>query len=1197
MAGEYLLNYRARKYYTGNGSQKDFLITFPGGNPIETNHVKVFVNGTELTTAWSVVGYGGNNYVRFDTAPNGASAGNVLLKRVTPDTEETRVVDFTGGSLLKAEDLDRSQLNCLYVSQESADLFLDQGGTAVNTTFDQSIAGVKTFTGSVNITNAANLIFKPGTIPLNLIGGKQYVLAASDSSGTVGWEETLLQTLPDNVVLTDGPVEGQDILTNKKFSGQVEFGNAVKITVGAETAKVLTSDGAGNASWAKAVNGVRLGSSTALIKDGIVTITAADIGVLGGVAVDANGVSQVTGPVDFDGSISVGDAGLDNLVINASIKIPTNAGAGKVLTSNNDGYCAWNTPIKYITSVNEDSGASTNGAITITAASLNAVSTNTTQDITGIKSFKESVNLGNNPANQTVTIGALLKYPVNMSAGGTQQEGQVLTSTADGTCVWQVPEPAGVLSLNDGVGHLTISATSLGALTTATLPVCDAQTAGVVKMGSGLYMSSGGVLNVQTGGTFPIATRFDATTPTIGGFTVGDNLTINATTGRLDAMTGSGATQVTSLSGLTGAVTTSQLYNTIGLVGKAVGQVFTGSNAFTKTIKLYPTISTGVSSNGGYGINLNSESGSTDTTTHGCVSVQNEVSTNDVFRGYSSTGGITSRITGQGNAYFAGTVEAVAGFKTTGGMSIGDNLIDGITLNGTLKIPAGASDGYVLRCTGDTDPVTGGLIGKAVWSNFTAAPVQSVNTRTGAVVITADGVGTGIGAVTKDTIQEISGKKTFSAEAVFNNAVTLGNDLQDFITVGGTMKIAQDAFAGKVLTCGATGGTVAWQPPLITSVITKIGTTITETQVGEVIIDAAKIGAATTAQLNTATAAIATAQTTANNAATAAATAQSTADSKLAAVSITTTANPTGGAALDCLTGNGTETSKLKVLGAPPLGGVPTGGDLTGSYPIPTIGAGKVTYAKMQTVAAQRLLGNATSAAANVTEIQLGSGLTWTSGALDTVNKGDAVLSAANLFTNTTGNTFAGTTTCAALTTTGSVILGDAAADTVTVNATPTFKTDVTLDAGKKIVTHGFNMTDSKGDGLVLTCDANGNGTWKASAASTTTGSTSAFVYYTGGGGWSSATFGAVKATGCPHTISVSGYNPPVVTLTGVAGQTWQAVMGGGGVSSNLSWTSLFGVATLSGATPVTTSLTVKGYSALSAGGGYGFTITFHRTA
>ena len=143
MAGEYLLNYRARKYYTGDGSQRDFLITFPGGNPIETSHVKVFVNGTELTTAWSVVGYGGNNYVRFDTAPNGASAGNVLLKRVTPDTEETRVVDFTGGSLLKAEDLDRSQLNCLYVSQESADLFLDQGGTAVNTTFDQSIAGAK----------------------------------------------------------------------------------------------------------------------------------------------------------------------------------------------------------------------------------------------------------------------------------------------------------------------------------------------------------------------------------------------------------------------------------------------------------------------------------------------------------------------------------------------------------------------------------------------------------------------------------------------------------------------------------------------------------------------------------------------------------------------------------------------------------------------------------------------------------------------------------------------------------------------------------------------------------------------------------------------------------------------------------------------------------------------------------------------
>jgi len=1130
MAGEYLLNYKARKYYTGNGSQTDFLITFPGGNPIETSHVKVFVNGSELTSAWSVVGYGGNNYVRFNTAPNGATAGNVLLKRVTPDTEATRVVDFVGGSLLKAEDLDRAQLNCLYVAQESADLFLDQGGQAVNTTFDQSVAGAKTFTGTVNIANSANLTFKPDSIPNHLINGVQYVLAAKDSIGTVGWEETLLQKLPDNVVLTDGPAAGQTILTNKKFSGAVEFGNAVKMTTGAEAAKVLTSDASGNASWAKAVNGIRLGSSSAEITTGIVTITPASIGVLGAI-VNAQGVAEVAGQVAFNNNVVIGAAALNNLTINSSIKIPTNAGSGKILTSNEDGFCAWNAPIKYITSVNGETGALTNGVIAITAASLNAVSTNQTQDITGIKSFNASVNLGNNPTNQTVTIGAPLYYPINMGSGGKPQEGQVLTSTAAGLCVWQVPEPAGVLSLNEGVGHLTISAASLGALTASTLPVCDAQTLGAVKLGSGLYMSSGGVLNVQTGGTFPTATLSTASVPTIGGIMVGDNLTISAS-GVLSAMTGTGATQVTSLGTLYGAISAGALTGSpFNLASKLATQTFTGSNSFTRSVKLYPSANLGVSANGGYGVNLNSDSSSTDTTTHGCVSVQNEVSTNQVFRGYSSTGGVTSYITGTGDAHFGGTVEATKGFETSGGMSIGDNLADGITLTGTIKIPASAAVGYVLKCT---DAISG----KAEWSNFTAAPVQSVNTRTGTVVITADEVGTGIGAVTKDTIQEISAKKTFAAEAVFNNAVTLGNDLQDFITVGGTIKIAQNAVSGRVLTCGASGGTVGWQAPLITSVITKDGTTTTETQTGDVIINCAKIGAASTTQLGTTNTAVAAAQATANNAVTAAGVAQAAAEAKLTAVSILTTTDPNGSTALTCLEGNGTSTSPLRVLGARPLGGI-NGGDLTGFYPSPTIGANKITYNKMQAVAAQRLLGNATASASNVTEISLGSGLTWTSGALDTANKGDAVLSAANSFTNTTGNTFAGTTTCAALTTTGSVILGDAAADTLTVNATPTFMTDVTINTNQKLITPAIKIGTSTNtaDGYVLTSDANGNGSWKVGGGSISQGSvnwsTNVFATYT------TDSVGVITTANIKNANPYSGFTITTASVDKAVSGTW----------------------------------------------------------
>ena len=51
------------------------------------------------------------------------------------------------------------------------------------------------------------------------------------------------------------------------------------------------------------------------------------------------------------------------------------------------------------------------------------------------------------------------------------------------------------------------------------------------------------------------------------------------------------------------------------------------------------------------------------------------------------------------------------------------------------------------------------------------------------------------------------------------------------------------------------------------------------------------------------------------------------------------------------------------------------GGDLTGSYPNPTIGANKVTYAKMQTETTGTVLGNFSGSAASPSEYQLGTGL------------------------------------------------------------------------------------------------------------------------------------------------------------------------------------------------------------------------------
>lgn len=1155
----YELPYQSRTWYRGDGVSRDFLVQFAGGAPLDRSHVQVYIDDAILTQGWSFVIINGQDYIRFGTPPDLRTAGqapNIKIVRVTPGTATNRAIDFESGSLLRSEDLDKAVLNALYVSQESSDLFLDQGGAAVNVNQAQDVGGIKTFTSGVVIDGNANLKFEPGT-PINKVAnGEQYVLAASDLLGNVEWQKTSVsaENLPSSVVQSDFPMDNpQVIVAPKKFEGVTDILNGKLKISGAALPrdKVLMSDTQGNMTLKDVVRGLRLGTTAAPIVTGEVAITPDGIGALP--ANNAGGNQTVSASVNFTGNIGLGDnASADRLTINSTLLIVSaTAAAGKILTCTGaDGGAAWLPPPQTgITSVNGQTGSTTGGAVTLTAADVGAVTVDTNQQINGPKTFTNDVNLGVDGFDK-ITIAGELYIPT------TGTFGQVLTRTEAGKAIWQTPEPAGVSSVNGGSGAVTITADSLGAYTSQTIPTATTGQKGIMQVGSGLTVSNG-VVSVSQNATLPVASA-----TVLGGIKVGDNLSINQD-GVLSAGI-SATTGVTSFNTRTGAVSPASGDYTAAQVTNAVttntAQDISGSKKFTAS-QTVSSSTPAVGTNGSSGVVLN---------TTGLIQAQRTSNDDRVFQGHAPGGGVTSYIESDGTAYFGGLVTAQTGFYSTGGMTIGDNTADGINITGTLKITGNGTPaaGKILTCTNTN--------GNVEWQTPANAPVTDVNNLTGNVKISLDGEANpsgNLGGVSKATNQTITGQKTFTTAQTFQANVTLGDNVADVITINGTQKIPTDAAVDKILTCTNADGTTQWRPPRVNSVK---GVNETSGQIGDVVITAANVGAATTAELATVSTAADNAQTTATNAANAASAAQTTADSKLSAVS--TDATTSGGQTYACLQGDGTASNKLRVVGALPLG--PAGGDLTSTYPNPTIAAKAVGFSKVQDVPAASILVGPTTgtSAGTITTVGIGGGLGFATASgvttLANTDRPDIKAASANTFTST--NTFRGNVSVSAtsgtqpnltvggnLTVDGNTTIGSANTDTLTVEAGTTIKGSLTIPANAAA-------------GRYLSCDASGAATWSAPPTSSFTPSItdigSTHVVKTFKSGSQSSTTTGAAVLNQPGSV-FSGVNGAGNNIKSSVG-TWQ------GLWHSIASDGLSGKSNLEYVTVTTTGTVVTGTSA-----------------
>jgi len=436
---------------------------------------------------------------------------------------------------------------------------------------------------------------------------------------------------------------------------------------------------------------------------------------------------------------------------------------------------------------------------------------------------------------------------------------------------------------------------------------------------------------------------------------------------------------------------------------------------------------------------------------------------------------------------------------------------------GSIAIITGDGTNYVLAQT----PAT-------VLSNWkqlmsTPSPVLSVNTKTGTVTLLKADIGLANVDNTTDLLKPLS-TATISALAAkedtgnkSNDGTLAGASGTKYTTeyavktyVDAKIPAYSTANANNVLTVNSGGTATTW------ATAATGGGTVTNVAVINNSGITASVGSSTTSPLIT------------------------LGLGAITPISISTSGNitTTGNISTGNLTATGT-------LSAPNISGttsgintgdqtISLGGDLTGSGTgsiTATVGANKITYAKMQAMTANKLLGSGASGTA-VSEITLGTGLSFTGSTLNATGSGTGTV------TNVTGSTVNGVTTSIVNPTTTPAI-------TVALGAiTPTSVTATGYINGTNVTGTKINTGDQT---ITLTGDVTGSGTGSF-AVNIGSGKVTTTHILDGTITASDIANQTITATKLSN-ISANGTSGQVLTSNGSGGFSWVTASGTGDMS------------------------------------------------
>src|SRR6056300_1820168 len=147
------MSFLAQVTYTGNGSTTQYSIPFEF---IDSTHVKAFIDGVE-TSAFTI----SSSTLTFTTAP--ANASTIRIERQTPT--DARLIDFTDGSVLTEQDLDKSADQNFYIAQEITDDSASKLGLDTDDKYNANNKVIKNVADPVDNTDAVNKQFISTNLP------------------------------------------------------------------------------------------------------------------------------------------------------------------------------------------------------------------------------------------------------------------------------------------------------------------------------------------------------------------------------------------------------------------------------------------------------------------------------------------------------------------------------------------------------------------------------------------------------------------------------------------------------------------------------------------------------------------------------------------------------------------------------------------------------------------------------------------------------------------------------------------------------------------------------------------------------------------------------------------------------------------------------------------------------------------------